>query len=112
MRSSRGCEGAVMVAIHSAMDWLLMTSLYAAAVVGVVLMCTASLRKWLTPGARCALWALVAARLLMPVTPSSPWSVYNLLSARQQTPQKVPPQMENARSSDEWIVQKGGLDFQ
>src|ERR1700692_4622471 len=28
---------------------------------------------------RCRLWILVAVRLMLPVLPSSPWSVFNLL---------------------------------
>ena len=104
-----------MVAIDAAarfiMDWLLMTSLYAAVVAAVVLLCTASLRRWLTPGARCALWALVLVRLLMPGTPASRWSVYNLLTPPQPTPQAVGASAEKTSQSDQWVVTKGGIDF-
>lgn len=104
-----------MIAIDAAVgwvvDWLLVTSLYAAVVAGVVLVCTVSLRKWLTPGARCALWALVMVRLLMPVTPASRWSVYNLLAPEKSAVQDVTVEAEKLRASDEWVVTKGGLDL-
>ena len=46
----------------------------------LVLVAQVTLRRWLSPAWRSALWLLVVARLLLPVTPSSAWSLFNLTS--------------------------------
>ena len=46
----------------------------------LVLLAQATLRRWLSPAWRSALWLLVVARLLLPFTPPSNWSLFNLTS--------------------------------
>ncbi len=64
-------------------EWLtglLLTSGHASVLIGLVLLVQTVFGKWLTPAWRFNLWLLVVARLLMPVVPSSRWSVFNVLS--------------------------------
>jgi beta-lactamase regulating signal transducer with metallopeptidase domain len=56
-------------------------SWHAAAVAAIVLIVRHLAGRRLTPGWRCALWALVALRLLMPAAPQGTWSVFNLARA-------------------------------
>ena len=46
----------------------------------LVLLAQVTLRRWLSPAWRSALWLLVVARLLLPFTPPSAWSLFNLTS--------------------------------
>ena len=57
-------------------------SVQAAIVVLVILLVQRVFRKWLTPRWRCALWLLLVARLLLPVSPPSPLSIFNLPAFR------------------------------
>jgi bla regulator protein BlaR1 len=64
------------------LEGLFRASSQSAMLVGVVVYLQRLLRRWLTPRWRHALWLIVVARLLVPVTPSSPWSLFNLAPAR------------------------------
>jgi len=57
-------------------------SVQAAVVVLVILLVQAAFRRWLTPRWRCALWLLLIARLLLPVSFESTVSIFNLVSLR------------------------------
>jgi beta-lactamase regulating signal transducer with metallopeptidase domain len=46
----------------------------------LVLLAQVTLRRWLSPAWRSALWFLVVLRLLLPFTPPSNWSLFNLTS--------------------------------
>lgn len=50
----------------------------ASVLVVLVLLVQGLMRHRLTPAWRSALWLLVVARLLLPITPSSPWSLFHL----------------------------------
>lgn len=60
--------------------WLLSASAQASVLVVLVAGVQLILGRWLSPSWRYALWGLVVARLLMPIAPASPWSVFNLLA--------------------------------
>ena len=59
------------------LEWLWRASWQASVLVGLVLLVQALLRSKLTPRWRSALWWLVLIRLVMPVVPEAPWSVFN-----------------------------------
>ena len=50
-------------------------------VVAVILLAQAAFRKWLTPYWRGTLWLLLIARLLLPISPQSPVSIFNLVQS-------------------------------
>ncbi|MDQ3440791.1 MAG: M56 family metallopeptidase, partial [Planctomycetota bacterium] len=58
--------------------WLVRTSWQALVLVAIVAGVQLLFGKLLSPRWRYALWMLVVVRLLMPVAPSSPWSVFNV----------------------------------
>jgi hypothetical protein len=64
------------------MEALLLTlwrmSWQASILVLLVLLAQGLMRHRLSPAWRSALWLLVVARLLLPITPSSPWSLFQL----------------------------------
>jgi beta-lactamase regulating signal transducer with metallopeptidase domain len=60
------------------LDWLLRTSLSAAAIAGLVLLVQLLFGRWLTPAWRYRLWDLVVVRLLLPVVPPSATSMWNV----------------------------------
>ncbi|MBI1374001.1 MAG: hypothetical protein GC159_14865 [Phycisphaera sp.] len=60
-------------------DWLWQTTWQASALIVLVFAVAASLGRWLSPGWRYALWVVVAVRLVMPVLPPSPTSVFNVM---------------------------------
>ncbi|MHB1305763.1 MAG: M56 family metallopeptidase, partial [Limisphaerales bacterium] len=62
----------------SFLDGLLRASWQAAALVVIVVSLQRLLRPWLAARWRHALWLVVLARLLLPITPASGWSVFNL----------------------------------
>ena len=70
-------------------------SLQAAVVVAVILLVQAAFRRWLTPRWRCALWLLLIARLLLPVSLESTVSIFNFVALRRVPPlaaeQVTPP---------------------
>ena len=59
--------------------WLVAASWKAALVVALLVVVRALLRGWLPAAWRHALWSLVALRLLIPVGPASPFSLFQLL---------------------------------
>ena len=59
--------------------WLLSASVQASVLVVLVTGVQLALGRWLSPSWRYALWGLVVVRLLMPIAPGSPWSVFNLM---------------------------------
>lgn len=59
------------------LDWLWRASWQASVLIGLVLLVQALLRSKLTPQWRSALWWLVLIRLVMPVVPQTPWSLFN-----------------------------------
>jgi beta-lactamase regulating signal transducer with metallopeptidase domain len=61
-------------------------SIQAAVVVLVILLVQAVFRRWLTPRWRCALWLLLVARLLLPVSFESTASIFNLFNFRRLPP--------------------------
>lgn len=63
------------------LDWLQRTAWQTAILVALVLLFQRLFRRWLTPRWRHALWWLVLARLVLPATPVSGVSVFNLLPA-------------------------------
>ncbi len=67
-----------METLNAVFAWLLRTSWQASVLVGLVLLTQGLFRKKLSPGWRYALWMLVLARLVMPVSPQSPASLFNL----------------------------------
>ena len=84
----------------------------ASVLVLIVVLFQLLLARRLTPLWRHALWLLVVARLLLPVTPSSPWSLYNywnldpsksteMQTAPLGTPERVPPQRRQTPPQEE-----------
>jgi beta-lactamase regulating signal transducer with metallopeptidase domain len=59
--------------------WLLQSSFEACVLIGLVLVAQALLRDRLSAGWKHALWLLLLTHLLIPWSPSSEWSVYNLI---------------------------------
>jgi beta-lactamase regulating signal transducer with metallopeptidase domain len=64
--------------LDSTFTWLLGVSWRAAVLAGLVLLFQRLLASRLSPAWRYGLWLLVLARLLLPVAPGSPWSIFNL----------------------------------
>jgi bla regulator protein BlaR1 len=69
---------------QSALDVLWRASWQASVLVGLVLVAQWLLRKRAAARWRYNLWAVVLIRLALPVTPSSSWSVFNLLPDRRE----------------------------
>jgi len=67
--------------VESLLESLLRASWQATLLAGVVLLLQRLLRRWLTPSWRHALWLIVVARLLLPLAPTSAWSLFNLTPA-------------------------------
>ena len=55
-------------------------SIQASVLIVLVLMIQLTLGKWLTPGFKLLMWTLVGIRLVLPFTPPSDFSVFNLLT--------------------------------
>lgn len=64
--------------VEQIFGWLVQTSAHAAVITVMVLLAQFLLRKRLSPAWRYGLWFLLVARLLMPTTPRSSVSVFNL----------------------------------
>lgn len=75
-----------METLNAVFAWLLRTSWQASVLVGLVLLTQRLFRKKLSPGWRYALWMLVLARLVMPVSPQSPASLFNLTRVSSLVP--------------------------
>ncbi|HEV8607164.1 MAG TPA: M56 family metallopeptidase [Tepidisphaeraceae bacterium] len=93
--------------LNAPVDWLLRTTWQAAILALLVLTVTWLLRRRLPPSARYALLLLVAARLLLPITPQSPFSIFNLIqtSNKTSTPQVTP----DPTPTGDWIITKQPL---
>ena len=63
---------------HAWLNWLLLATWQGSVLVGVVLVVQSLLGSRLPARWRCALWWLVLARLIMPVSVASPVSLFNL----------------------------------
>lgn len=75
--------------MHTAADFtstlfagLWRASWQAAVLIGLIVLLLRLLRRRLTPPWRHALWLLVLARLLLPATPATSWSLFNWLPSR------------------------------
>lgn len=79
--------------------WLGRTSLEAGIMVLLVLVANWLFQRQLTPRWRCALWLLVATRLLLPFSPSSAISVFNLLPRTSHLEFAGPVQMTTVVSA-------------
>jgi beta-lactamase regulating signal transducer with metallopeptidase domain len=64
--------------VAPALAWLARTSIDAALVAVLVVVVQTAFGRWLTPGWRYRLWGLVVLRLVLPVLPASPTSLWNL----------------------------------
>ena len=71
--------------LDRALDWVWRASLAGAFLTALVLVLQFVLGKKLPPRWRYGLWLLVVARLLMPVAPTSSFSVFNWIEWRSQT---------------------------
>ena len=67
-----------LIGVERLFAWLLQTTWQAAVIALLILVAQFLLRERLSPGWRYGLWFLLVARLLMPMTPSSTVSVFNL----------------------------------
>ncbi len=67
----------------SLLAWLLETSWQVAVLIGLILLVRGLLGNWISPAWRVGLWCLVLIRLLLPVLPGSPFSVFNLWVTEQ-----------------------------
>ncbi len=112
-------------------DWIWRTSYEAAVLAGLILLAQRLFRQALPAGGRHALWLLLLARLLIPVTPPSAASIFNLARvprtpALRQAAQKAatttgregtfppPPQESGAATSQapgRAPLQSGALDW-
>jgi beta-lactamase regulating signal transducer with metallopeptidase domain/thiol-disulfide isomerase/thioredoxin/protocatechuate 3,4-dioxygenase beta subunit len=72
-------------------SWVLQTSWPAAVLVLLVLIVQMIFRNKLSPAWRYGLWLLVVARLLMPVSPQSAISIFNLAKFTRRQPVAAPP---------------------
>jgi hypothetical protein len=68
------------------LHWLWTATWQAAVLAGLVLAVQWLGRNRLSPSSRFVLWWLVLIRLALPVTPSTPWSVFNLTSRPMPAP--------------------------
>src|SRR5262249_7673783 len=83
----------IMSSINSATDWAWQTSLAALPLIILAFAATLILRKPIFTPIRHMLGLLVIARLLLPITPSSPFSVQNLLSIEKSIPTGTAPSL-------------------
>src|SRR6266446_2102255 len=58
--------------------WVLQTTWHAAVLAGLILLAQWLFRKRLSPAWRYGLWLLLVVRLLIPLPPQSPLSIFNL----------------------------------
>ncbi|HEX3988388.1 MAG TPA: M56 family metallopeptidase, partial [Verrucomicrobiae bacterium] len=73
-------------AVEEVFRWVLQTSWQAAVLAGLILLAQWVLRKRLSAGWRYGLWLLLVGRLLMPATPQSAVSVFNLIRSKPESP--------------------------
>ncbi len=78
-------------------EWAIFAGLFAALLAAVVLPINLLLRRWITAGQMGLLWGLVLARLLIPIAPSSFFSLqnaFNRLLAAETLPATAPAELE------------------
>jgi len=73
------------VLTQTAFDWTWKTSLYATALIVLIIALQRMLARWLTPRLRYSLSLLILIRLLLPTAPSSAWSFENLFPRNART---------------------------
>ena len=78
----------------AAFGWTWRTSLHASVLIALVLLIVVIFRKWLSPAWCYGLWLLVVFRLLLPVAPPSPLSIFNLTKLGPPTLSSVKSQRE------------------
>lgn len=84
--------------------WLLRNSVYAAALVGLVLVLERTVFRRLPPRWRYALWLLVVARLLLPLAPASSFNVLNLLDLGPEGLRGLPGPL-GPHLEESWLVE-------
>ncbi|WP_058304117.1 M56 family metallopeptidase [Gorillibacterium timonense] len=87
-------------ALGEGFSWIASVSLKATLLILLILLARVLLRRWLNPRAISWLWLLVIVRLLVPWTPESPLSLYNLYAMDQSG--------GNSTSTDQ-VPQKGSF---
>jgi beta-lactamase regulating signal transducer with metallopeptidase domain len=78
-----------MTAAGDIFDWVLRTSWQAGVLAGLVLLAQFIFRKKLSPGWRYGLWLLLLARLLMPNSPPSAVSIFNVWMLTPPSPPAI-----------------------
>jgi len=73
--------GVFFLSIVRAAEGVLEISLRASVVIGLVLLVQWLFQKWLSPRWRYILWLVVLVRLILPVSPQSPLSIFNYTDA-------------------------------
>jgi beta-lactamase regulating signal transducer with metallopeptidase domain/N-acetylneuraminic acid mutarotase len=82
-------EGLPALALNSA-HWLLRVSLQSAVLIVLVLLVQWAFRRWMSPACRHALWLLVVARLILPLSLESRFSMFNWLNVALASPSNPP----------------------
>ena len=85
-----------MQTLDAVFDWLLRASWQASVLVALVLVTQRLFGSRLSPGWRYALWLLVLARLVMPVSPQSRVSVFNFTRLNSPAPRASTAAAPNA----------------
>src|SRR5436190_24289220 len=90
-------------ALDAAFEWAWRASHHAAVVAAVVLAVRHLAGRGLPPAWRCALWCIVALRLVMPAAPQARWSVFNFsvtppFESERVTPHNPPANIPGAAS--------------
>src|SRR5438132_13040283 len=78
----------------AAFAWAGRTSLHATVLIALVLLIVAIFHKWLSPAWGYGLWLLVVFRLLLPVAPPSPFSIFNVARFAATSPGSATLQVE------------------
>ncbi|MGO8696930.1 MAG: M56 family metallopeptidase [Limisphaerales bacterium] len=89
-----------LTGLERGFGWLLQTTWQAAVVTVIILLVQFLLRRRLSPAWRHGLWFLLVARLLMPMTPSSAVSVFNLANWSRRQAARVSVQAPAAEALD------------
>ena len=87
-----------LTGLERGFGWLLQTTWQAAVVTVIILLVQFLLRRRLSPAWRHGLWFLLVARLLMPMTPSSAVSVFNLANWSRRQAARVSVQAPAAEA--------------
>ncbi len=90
--------------LSAVFTWVWQTSLAASVLIGLVLLLQLLFRRLLPPRWRYALWLLVLLRLLMPVAPSSCFSVFNLGRTLHSSPAERSADLPTSSRTDRVAV--------